>query len=78
MSNSPKPNSLHLNKFIGIQLVILLYQLSLFADKDFLLEIISDAQLFPISVWNFPEGQIKNEDVDKGSTKDMMSIFIYN
>lgn len=54
-----------------------LYQRGLFADKDFLLEMISAAQLFPISVWNFPEDKVKDEEVDTGSNKNY-EHFIYD
>jgi len=38
---------------------------------------ISAAQLFPISVWNFPEDQVKDEVIDKGSNK-IYEQFIYS
>ena len=37
-------------------------QLDLSANREFLLELISAAQLFPIPVWNFPENQREVEE----------------
>jgi len=54
---------------IGSGLTQTYINLPLFADIDFLLDMISAAQLFPISVWNFPEEQVKEKVVDKGSNK---------
>lgn len=54
------------------------YHLNLSADTDFLLKMISAAQLFPICVWNFPESHLKKPGLFGINSINAISSFYTN